>query len=237
MLFPILLMTHISGAVVGLLAGFMAMGMRKGSGLHHAAGTVFFVAMMAMSSSAVYIARVYSPNALNVTVGMLTFYLVTTAWYAARRRDGATSRIDLAGMLYVGAVGVYAVSCALEAGSAPGIGKDRMPAPAYWVFGTVALLCAVTDLRMLVRGTLTGAKRLLRHLWRMSLALLIATFSLYPGQAKLFPMWLRETKLLFIPHILLVAAMLYYAIRVSMRRRRARAAQVTPVIAPVPGAA
>lgn len=236
MLFEILLFVHICGAVVGLLAGFMAMTMRKGSGLHHAAGTLFFVAMMAMSSSAAYIARVYRPNALNATVGMLTFYLVTTAWYAARRRDGATSRIDVAGLLYIGAVGAYAIACGIEAANAPRNVKDGMPAPIYFVFGTVALLCTATDVRMLVRGTLAGAKRMVRHLWRMSLALLIATLSLYPGQAKLFPMWLREAKLLFIPHIFLIGAMLYYLVRVSMRRR-ARAAQVAPPVAVAHGGA
>ena len=38
-------MIHICGAVVGLLSGFMAMTFRKGSGLHGAAGSVFFVSM------------------------------------------------------------------------------------------------------------------------------------------------------------------------------------------------
>src|SRR6185503_13857371 len=65
--------------------------------------------------------------------------------------------------------------------------NDRMPPPIYFVFGSVALLFAASDVRMIVRGGVIGAKRIARHLWRMSFALLIATLSFYPGQAKLFP--------------------------------------------------
>jgi len=41
-----LLMVHICGAIVGLLSGFMAMALRKGSGLHGAAGSVFSVSLL-----------------------------------------------------------------------------------------------------------------------------------------------------------------------------------------------
>src|SRR6266542_2312625 len=37
---------HVFSAAVGLLAGFMAMLFRKGSGLHGAAGTIFFLSML-----------------------------------------------------------------------------------------------------------------------------------------------------------------------------------------------
>jgi len=72
---------------------------------------------------------------------------------------------------------------------------------------------------MLVRGGVFGAKRIARHLWRMCMGLLFATLSFYPGQAKLFPMWLRETNLLLVPAVLLIGAMLFWLYRVSVRER------------------
>ncbi len=68
------------------------------------------------------------------------------------------------------------------------------------------------------RGGVAGVRRIARHLWRMSFALLFTALSFYPGQARLFPTWLRETNLLFVPSLLLVGAMVFYLIRFRTRR-------------------
>ena len=52
----VLLLIHVCGAVIGLLSGYLAMVLRKGSGLHRAAGTIFFPAMLIMSACAAYVA-------------------------------------------------------------------------------------------------------------------------------------------------------------------------------------
>jgi hypothetical protein len=212
-LWPLLLF-HISCAVVGLLSGAMAMIFRKGSGRHGAAGTVFFVSMLFMSSSAAWIASAFRPNALNVVVSLLTFYLVSTGWWTAKRRTAGTNVFDLVAMLFVLGVGIAGVTFGFEAANSATGKKDFMPAPIYFVFGSIALLCAVADLRMIVRGGITGGRRVARHLWRMGLALFIATMSLYPGQAKLFSKALRDSNLLFIPMLLLVASMIFWLFRV-----------------------
>lgn len=217
---PPLLLLHICAAIVGLLSGYLSIALRKGSGLHRAAGSAFFVSMLLMSGSAAAIAVFMSPNMLNMTVGLLTFYLVTTAWWAGRRRDGATGGFDIAALLYVSAVALAGLGFGFEAANSPNGVKNGMPAAIYFVFGTIALLCAVSDTRMLVRGHLSGPRRIARHLWRMCLALLIATLSFYPGQAKLFPMWLRETNLLFTPHVLLIGSMIFWKVRVSFSKAR-----------------
>ena len=102
------------------------------------------------------------------------------------------------------------------AGSPRGM-KDGMPAFLYFLFGSGALLCAALDVRMLRRGGFVGPKRILRHLGRMCFALLIATVSFYPGQAKLFPASVKATNLLFVPHVLLIGSMIFWTVR--MRRR------------------
>ncbi|MGK2857965.1 MAG: hypothetical protein ACSLFQ_12235 [Thermoanaerobaculia bacterium] len=219
MAFVILLLVHVAGATVGLLSGFLAMILRKGSGLHGAAGTVFFVSMLAMSGSAVYIAAFLSPVAINVVAGLLTLYLVSTSWRAARAKELVAGPVDLAALLFALAVGALGIGYGLEAAGSPTGGKDGITAPIYVIFGTIALLFGASDVRLIVRRRLTGAPRIGRHLLRMCLALLIATLSLYPGQAKLFPMWLRETNLLFVPHILLLGSMLFWTVRMGRRRR------------------
>ena len=54
--------------------------------------------MLTMAAAAAYLAVVkHQPN--NVGGGVLTFYLVGTAWLTAWRRDGETSRFDWAALL------------------------------------------------------------------------------------------------------------------------------------------
>lgn len=231
-MWPTILVFHICAATIGLLSGYLAIFLRKGSGWHAAAGNVYVVAMLSMSSSAALIATFMHPIMLNVVVALLTFYLVSTAWWAARRRDGGIGLFDVGAFLFIFADAVFAFGSGIKAGGRAGL-KDGIPVTIYFVFGSIALLLALSDVRMLVRGGVSGARRIGRHLWRMCLALLIATFSLYPGQAKLFPKWLRATNLLSIPHVLLIGAMFFWLYRVSRRKR----IQNDKVIAAKPAAA
>ena len=225
-LLPILLV-HVCAATVGLLSGYLAMVLRKGSGPHNAAGTVFTVSMLTMSSSGAWIATFVHPIALNVLVATLTFYMVATAWRTARNRTGAVTRVDYAALLFVCCVALSGMVWGAEAAMSAGGKKDTIPAGLYFFFGTVALLFAVSDVRNIRRGGATGPHRIARHLWRMCLALLIATFSLYPGQARMFPPAWRQTNLLWVPHVLLIGSMLLHRFRV-MRQKRVRAASVAP---------
>jgi hypothetical protein len=169
--------------------------------------------MLAMSTSSAYIAAFLHPISINVVAATLTIYLVTTSWWAARHRQGGTGAFDVAALLWILAVAAGSYKVAI-AGPRHGI-----LAPGYFVFGTIALLLAATDVRNLRRGGAIGTRRIARHLWRMSLALLLATVSLYPGQARLFPMWIRQTSLPFIPHVLVIGTMVFYAVRYRTRKR------------------
>lgn len=218
-----LLLLHIGSAVVSLLAGVLSMMFRKGSGRHRAAGDVFTVAMLSMATSAVYLALFVKPNMLNAVVGMLTVYLVSTGWWAARRKDGGTGRFDLGALLFILAVGMVALSFGLEAAASTSGTKNGMPAGLYFFFGSMSLLGAVSDVRMFRRGGLAGGHRIARHLWRMGLALLLALFSFFPGQAKLFS-GRSGTGILLIPHLFVLASTLYWRFRV-MRRKRTQPVQ------------
>src|SRR5258708_40111610 len=67
--------------------------LRKGSFRYMLAGRVFVASMLTMGVFAVYLAITrHQPN--NIGGGILTVYLIRTAWLTARRRDGETSRFD-----------------------------------------------------------------------------------------------------------------------------------------------
>jgi hypothetical protein len=59
--------------------------------------------------------------------------------------------------------------------------QDGVPVGMSFFMGSVMLLAAAGDVRMLLRGGLFGAKRIARHLWRMCFGLFIASGSFFLG--------------------------------------------------------
>lgn len=200
---------HICAGVIGLSSGLLSMLFRKGSSGHRLAGNIFFVSMLSMSFTGAFVSAFIKPVPINVVAGSLTFYLVVTAWIAARRREMKTNWLDVVAMLAAIAIGLR--------GWLYGVQATRS-AMMYFLFGSIAMLFAAGDLRMLLRGGVSGARRIARHLWRMCFALLIALTSLYPGQAKLFPESWRQSNVLYAPLILLIVSMFYWLIRVRFSK-------------------
>jgi peptidoglycan/LPS O-acetylase OafA/YrhL len=122
------------------------------------------------------------------------------------------------------AVGAAAIKIGFDAVNG-GTGKmNGVPAGMMFLFGTVALLAASGDIRMMRAGGLQGAQRIARHLWRMCFSLFIASGSFFLGQAKVIPKPIRILPLLVIPALLPLALMLYWLARVRFTkwyRRRA----------------
>jgi hypothetical protein len=58
---------------------------------------------------------------------------------------------------------------------------DGVPVGMTFFMGSVMLLAAAGDVRMLVGGGVAGAKRIARHLWRMCFGLFIAAGSFFLG--------------------------------------------------------
>jgi hypothetical protein len=220
----ILRWAHISMGLVGILSGAAALTFRKGSRPHQMVGQVFFVSMLIMSSMGATLAMTYSPNRGNVMGGGMTFYMVATAWATVRRRPGETGRLEVVLALLGSTVASAGWTFGVMAALAPDNMLDKYHPPLYFIFGSVALLLTVFDVRMIVRGGVTGAARLTRHLLRMCLGMFMATASLFLGQPKVFPMAIRHSGLLPVPVLLVVAALLYWLVRIRVwpRLRRAR---------------
>jgi uncharacterized membrane protein len=81
-----LLIFHILGGTLSLVAGAIAMIARKGERLHRLSGNVFTLAILTLATSGFFLAILKSQIS-NVIAAVLTFYLVGSAWLAGRRRD------------------------------------------------------------------------------------------------------------------------------------------------------
>jgi len=175
-----ILIGHICGGTLGLLSGTAAMSFRKGSPRHALAGNVFVISMLSMAVAAVYLAIVrHQPN--NIGGGIITFYLIATAWLTARRRDGETSRFDWIVLLIPFTLGILTSMNGIRIVRSGASSQDGVPVGITFFMGSVMLLAAAGDIRMLVRGGVLGAKRIARHLWRMCFGLFIAAGSFFMG--------------------------------------------------------
>ncbi|MDB5492893.1 MAG: hypothetical protein JWP86_230 [Phenylobacterium sp.] len=217
------LVLHIGGASLGMISGAVAMLARKGGRLHRGAGTVFFVAMLAMSGVGSIVAPMF-PDRISGAMGLFTFYLTLTAWAAVKRPPGRIGRFETGAMLLgVAAVAAF-LSLAWMGVRSPGGLLDGQPAALGFVFGGVAALAVACDLGMIRRGGVSGPARTARHLWRMSLALFIAWGS-FAGQPRAQPEALRGSPWLFLPALAVLALLAFWMIRVRVVPTLRRAAR------------
>ena len=213
MSYPPLLLLHIASGTLGMLSGFVAVFLRKGSRRHAIAGKVFVISMLILSSSGAYLA-IAKHQPCNVLGGMLTFYLVATAWVTVRRKEAGTGIFDWGALLIVLPVAAVELTLGLEAAISPTGLKYEYPPWPYFIFGAVALLATVGDIRMLVRGGIAGSQRLARHLWRMCFALLIAAMSIFLARQQIFPAILQRTGVLIFLSVLPLLLMIFWLFRI-----------------------
>ena len=208
-----ILVFHISGGLVGLLSGAAAMFLRKGARAHGIAGDVFVISMLCMAGAGVSLAVMKSQPG-NILGGMLTIYLVATAWMTARRRERATSIFDWAGLLIVLGIATANLTFGIQAAFSPtGLRYDYPPGP-YFFLGSIAVMALGGDIRMLVRNGVSGTPRIARHLWRMCFALFIASSSLFLARQHLFPELMRKTGTLVLLSFGPLLVMIFWLIRI-----------------------
>jgi hypothetical protein len=218
----LILLVHILAGALALITGYVALYAAKGAPLHRKAGLVFVYAMLTMTMGGIVVA--IGENAaphINVPAALLTSYLVVTSLTTIRPLASASGGrwLDIAGLILAAALGVYCVTTGSQA-IARG-GRSAGLAFAMFLFATAAVPAAVGDLRMLRAGgakTLKGARRLTRHLWRMTFALFIAALSFFIGQADVIPRPVRIGPLLALPVLAVLVTLLYWLWRVRFRQ-------------------
>ncbi len=237
MSFSPILFFHICSGTIGVLSGFVAISLRKGSRRHRVVGNVFFISMLGLGASGAYMGFMKS-QVTNVMGGIITLYLVATSWVTARRREGEPGIFDWAGLLVILALGATEVTFGVQATQSPTGMKLGFPPWPYFLFGSVALLAAVGDVRMLVRHGISGTQRLVRHLWRMCFAFFIASASIFLARPHLFPALLRKTYIIFLLGIMPLILMIFWLVRVrfaKLYRRKPVPSMFPPGTAADPG--
>jgi hypothetical protein len=213
---------HIVAGALGIFSGFVALFASKGARVHRRSGTVFVYAMMTMALMGAMMAFVHdkAPWA-NGPVGALTAYLVITSFLTVRPRESESRSVDVALLVVVALVTATLLRFGFAVLASPTGKLYGMPAAPFLIFGAIGMLAVIGDVRAVRAGgvqTIRGRPRLVRHLWRMTTALLIAAFSFFLGQAKVIPKPIRIVPLLLVPPLVVLASLLYWLWRVRFRR-------------------
>jgi hypothetical protein len=208
---------HVAAGAIAILSGFTALFSGKGSRVHRKSGVIFAGAMVVMSLSGAMLAIGRLGVEVNVPAGLVTAYLVVTAFLAVQPSSDRKQAMERGAMVAAFSVGAAAV---LLGFSALGRGYAGFGVPAL-MFGAIALLGGAGDRRMLRAGGLTGAPRLKRHLWRMCTALFIAAASFFLGPVRRIPEPLRLPPFRMLP-LLALAAMVFWLWRLRARRTSRR---------------
>lgn len=207
---------HIGGGSLGIVSGYTAVFVRKGGNLHRISGTVFFAAMLAMGTMGLALS-VWIKQFGNIAGGTLATYLVLTAWLTVKRKAGTIGRAEpalfAAALATAGLLLYWGVRATMSVkGTFQGYG-----APLYFAFGAFATLFAALDLKVILKGGVSGVARIARHLWRMCFALFFAAASFFLGQQKVMPAFMHGSPLLFIPAFAPLLLMVFWLVRVRSR--------------------
>lgn len=205
---------HIAAGGIGIASGAAALISQKGRGLHRVVGTVFFVSMLIMSAiGAVASPFLPKPQWANVFIGALTFYLVSTSWMTIRRKEGCVGAFEFGALIVALCIALAALVAGTLAMRMPHGSIDGLSYGIAYGFAAIWMLIAVADLKIILRGGVYGTQRIVRHLWRMGVPLLIAVVSLFIGQSKVFPEFVRASGVLFLPVFAGVGALLFWLVR------------------------
>jgi hypothetical protein len=226
---------HIGGGTIGLVAGTVAAFARKGGYLHRMAGNVFFVSMLVMAIFAAWLAVVIPGQIVNLFIAIFTTYLVATAWMTVRRKDGAIGLPEkIALFVAIVLCAPFATLAFQLAAGLPPFFRSAVPFKgpvliALYVFTFVIAIAAFADAKVVLAGSISGAPRIARHLWRMCLGLTMAAGSAFTnGLPRLLPGPMHVTPIFFLPQFVPLGLLIFWMIRVRFTHWFKRDALVMP---------
>lgn len=230
---------HVGGGTIGLFSGTVAALARKGGHLHRIAGTIFFASMLVMASFAIILAIVLPGEIVNLVVGTFVIYLVTTSWLTARRKDGKIGYPERIALFVILCLCVpFGIMSFQVSMGLPLLFKSAIPITgpiriAVFTFTAIFAIASIADVKVVLAGRIVGAARIARHLWRMCVALTLATGSaLTNGLPRLLPGPFHVPTAFLLPQFVWVALLIFWMIRVRltgwhrsrvMKEREARA--------------
>ena len=190
----LLLYSHIVGGAVGLVSGVVASASKKGDKLHRASGKVFFYAMFISYLIGALVAPFLEQGQRpNFVAGVLALYLLLSGVHAARKRKfsaGMSEKIGLIVAALITAMGFTFMFMGFNSDSGT---VDGSPPQAFVLFIVAGTAATIGEIRVLLKGKLSQAERVVRHLWRMCFSFFIASGSLFFGQPQVFPDWFAQS--------------------------------------------
>ena len=208
---------HVAMGVTALVAGVIAIAARKGGTWHRRSGMVFVVTMIATGLTA---AAISAYEGKSIGGGVLPAYLVFTAFTTVRPLPALGRTADIALMALAFTFSAVTYLGAFTALGKPGHQLNGVPAGMLFFLGTIILLAAIGDVRMIRAGGTHGTRRLARHLWRMCFGLFIATGSFVAQLAgmKYLPPQLRGLPVILTLSTGPLVVLLYWMWRVRLRQ-------------------
>lgn len=205
---------HVGTGMIALVAGFIAVAVRKGGTWHRRSGIVFVYAMIATGITAAGIALYEGKPA----GGLVIVYFVVTAWTAVKPLARASRLVHITLMVLAFAFAAADYARGFTALGRPGNQIEGVPAGMMFFMGTILLVAAIGDARMIRAGSVQGARRLARHLWRMCFGLFIASGSFFLGQMKFIPEPVRFVPLIVVLGVGPLVVLLYWMWRVRIKQ-------------------
>ncbi|MGI9325516.1 MAG: hypothetical protein ACR2PZ_09880 [Pseudomonadales bacterium] len=198
---------HVGAATLALVAGAVALCARKGAKAHKQSGYVFVASMIVMAIPAGLVSYT-TGKPFDVLSSILTCYMVLTGLLAFRMsaKRASIALMSLAGLCISGYV-------AVEIGTIVTDVRDTdAPVGAGYVFATILGLALWGDFRGLSQS-LSPQQVRIRHLWRMSFGLFMATGNLFGVRPHLFPDWMQDSGVLVLLAIAPLLVMVYWRFR------------------------
>ena len=200
-----------AGALV-LVTAVLAMFAKKGSALHRKAGSCFTVFMMVMLVSGMVAA--YLKNSIgDMMLGAIVMYTVFTAWLAAHHRKNEIGLLEVTALIWI--VGFAIIAFAIS------MGWREVEAPfAYLIWGGLAILCILGDIRNLYHFGLSGTQRIIRHVWRIGFSLVWAALAFTDKIVKMMGANLKSMQeeqlflIVAIPTMFILVTILYWIIKI-----------------------
>jgi len=203
-----MLILHIIAGSLVLVFGLISLLAGKGLTLHRRAGNIFFFAMIALSLSTAYLEFQLGDFPI---MGLLSLYFASTSWAAVKRQQGTVGYFEFCAFLTITAIAITFYKWGWDIAYNGQELEGTLPLELYFVWGSIAAFAAIMDLNMILRGGIGGVHRIARHLWRMCIALLMATMSFLSQD--IFPESIANTGLLWLPIILLILMMFFWLCR------------------------
>jgi len=190
-----ILVLHIGAGCAAIGSGAVALAARKGERAHRMAGNIFFGAMLATFIVGAPTAFFVGQQS-NLFGGVFGTYLVISGWATARDRESQVGRLAMGAMLIPALAAPALLAVGWLGAHSPAGAIWGIPHQVAYVVAAAAAFAGALDLSVILRGGLSGAQRVARHLWRMCLTLFFAAAALVINQPQDIPPPLQGSPLL-----------------------------------------